>query len=108
MVALGGINNAKTADAATSEHAYPLLYPFSTIRGTIILPIAATAEDAIPEIAPKIAVETMTTTPSPPRLWPMTLFARSSKRTEIPPLLITAPASIYNGIASITGEAVLP
>ena len=62
------------------------------MRGIVIDPMAATADDAIPEIAPNTAVVTTTTKPSPLRKRPKKLSANSSSRTAIPPCVMMAPA----------------
>ncbi len=59
-----------------------------------MVPMAATAEDAMPEMAPKMAVATMTTTPMPPRTRPKMLSARSTRRAAMPPWLMMPPARI--------------
>src|SRR6056297_2512023 len=99
MGILGGIRIPNEAAVAINAHANYLLYPFSTIAGIIIDPIAATVLVLEPQIAPKKRHASTETTPKPPSTKPTRLFASLIKRLEIPPNSINFPASIKKGIA---------
>lgn len=55
-------------------------------------PMVATAEVAMPEIAPKTAVATTVTMPCFMRLRPMTASTRLIRRFAMPPWLMMPPA----------------
>jgi len=76
-----------------------LPYPFLTIAGIIIEPIAATVAGPDPEIAAKNAQAITVTVASPPVNEPIKTFATLTILFDNPPVSIKLPASIKNGTA---------
>ena len=69
-----------------------------------MLPIQATAEEHVPEIAPKIAQATIVAAPIPPLMRPSIEFAKFVRRSAIPAELIREPAIIKKGMESRVRE----
>ena len=91
------------ADAAlTIETASSRLYPAFSIWGISSEPIAATSAVVEPEMPENRISATTVTCASPPRRCPTMAMARSTRRREIPPVSIKAPARMNKGIASKT------
>jgi hypothetical protein len=63
-----------------------------------MLPMQATADEQVPDMAPKIAQATMVAAPMPPRIRPNMELAKSVSREAIPAELIKEPAMIKKGM----------
>jgi hypothetical protein len=72
--------------------------------GIIIVPIAATADEAVPDIAPKIAHAQIVAAPSPPFMRPKSESAKSVSFSAIPLELINMPAIMKKGIDKRVSE----
>jgi len=86
--------------AAEIAVANPASYPFSFMAGIIKEPIAETVAGPEPEIAAKNIQANTVTMAKPPVMKPTKLSARFTRRFDMPPCNIRAPAKIKNGIAS--------
>ena len=62
--------------------------------------MAATVAVGEPHKQPNSIHEKIVTTPRPPGIQPTAALAKSISRREMPPLLISAPANIKNGMAA--------
>lgn len=60
-------------------------------------PMQATAEEQVPEMAPKMAQATMVAAPIPPLILPRKAWAKSVRRSAIPDEDMRAPAMMKNG-----------
>ena len=104
MGTLGGISCPSTAAQLIIPVAYPLGYPMAVRRGIMMLPMHATAEEAVPEIEPKMAQATMLAAPMPPRTRPSMELAKFVRRSAIPAELMRAPAMMKKGMERIVRE----
>jgi len=107
MGTLGGISCPSTDATATRPVAYPLEYPSFSISGISNEPIAATAAEQVPAIAPDIAQAIIITAPSPPLSLPTRALAIVINRGAIPDEPISPPAMIKRGAASMVSELIL-
>jgi hypothetical protein len=97
---LGGIIIPVVAEVMLTAAEKPRSYPSFLITGVMKPPIAEAAATAEPEIAPKSIAAIILTNAKPPGNLPTRILAKSINRRAIPPLFISCPASIKNGIAS--------
>ena len=93
--------------AATVAAVKDFLYPFFSISGTMIPPIAAVVAGHDPEIAAKIIEEPTETIASPPVKRLKKRFTKSTSFFDNPPAVIRFPARMKNGIA-IRGNELIP
>ncbi|BAQ11630.1 hypothetical protein OXB_3161 [Bacillus sp. OxB-1] len=84
------------ADTAAEN---PGSYPFLTIAGNMMVPIAATVAGEEPERAAKKKQATIVTSAKPPVKGFIKEFAKVINRLESPPVSIKEPAKMKNGIA---------
>src|SRR5699024_8753759 len=97
---LGGIIGPIVDAVAINDVVNPWSYPSLNIVGISIPPIAAAAAMAVPVIAEKNTLLTMTTNANPPGIGPTMILENSIKRLDIPPLAIISPAKMNNGMAT--------
>src|SRR5690625_7824548 len=69
-------------------------------------PIAAVVADDEPDIVASDLDVNIATAPKPPRIQPTNALAKSINLLEIPPVVITVPARIKNGIANNVKESI--
>src|SRR5436309_15565566 len=93
MGMLGGMMMASDAATDVSPAVNAGGYPFCTMAGMMMLPIAATSATAEPEISAKNMDEATLTMPSPPRICPTSVEAMLMMRRERPAELMRPPAS---------------
>src|SRR2546428_182884 len=75
-------------------------YPRLPMAGMTTLPMAAASATEEPEISDWIMVATTVAMASPPRTKPTTLWARFTRRSEMPPVSMSPPARLKSGMAS--------
>src|SRR5262249_46978841 len=76
-------------------------YPYSTIAGIMIEPIATTVATLDPEIAANIAQAVTPASPNPPGKCPTSEVVNAIIRLATPPRVRKVPARMKNGIAII-------
>jgi hypothetical protein len=91
--------------AAVIAAAKPASYLRSFMEGIIKEPIAETVAGPDPEIDAKNMQARTVTIASPPTMKPTRLSAKATRRREIPPLHISAPARMKKGMASRGNES---
>src|SRR5699024_462007 len=96
---LGGIIGPTTDAEAVSTTLKSVLYPFCSIAGIIVEPIAAVSAAPEPDIPAIIILAKIFTCANPPLKCPTTDSAKFNKRIVIPALFIISPANIKNGMA---------
>src|SRR5919201_7042645 len=96
----GGIRMAAEAALETMAADRALGYPRRAIAGITTLPMAAASATDEPEISDWIIVATTVTIARPPRTKPTRLWARFTRRSEMPPVSMRPPARMKSGIAS--------
>src|SRR5262249_56247890 len=80
-------------------------WPAGTMGGIRVPPIAETSAIVEPEIPEKIYSATTTAIASPPRIQPISAWARCTRRIAMPPVSISIPANTKRGIAKRTNES---
>ena len=95
----GGISSPDGADAPLVAAQSALSYPCSSSPFSTMLPTAAAAADAEPEIAPKRAFAPTFVTSKAPGSFPSIAITKSTRRFAIPPWFIRFPARMKKGIA---------
>src|SRR6056297_321053 len=90
-----------TPEAATTDAAKAGSKPRRFIIGIIVDPMAVVSATAEPEMPAKIVEAITATWPRPPRIHPTRYDEKFTRRRDIPPRSISAPAAMKNGIASI-------
>ena len=100
MLWLGGIRIACTDPLTVTAVEKSRGYPLRSISGISTDPIDAVSATADPEIPPKKVDARMFTTDRPPRTKPTRTLAKATRRRDMPPSAISAPARTKNGIAS--------
>ena len=83
-------------------------YPARRIDGTSSELIADTSAAVEPEMPENSTSATTATIARPPRTRPTMAMARSTMRSEMPPLSIKAPARMKSGMLSSTKESTPP
>src|SRR5512145_168110 len=96
----GGMRMAAEAALETMAALRARGYPRFSIAGITTLPIAAASATDEPEISLWIMVATTVTIARPPRMKPTRLFARLTRRWDIPEVSMRPPARMKSGIAS--------
>ena len=92
---LGGIITPSPPATATTAVENVLSYPTRFISGIVIAPVPATLAIALPEIAPKQALEITAAFAGPPCDFPVRAVARSIKNVPAP-LVSSRAAKIIN------------
>ena len=95
----GGIKSPEGAEAAFVAAQTAGSYPASSSPSRTILPTAAAAAEAEPEIAPNNALVPTFVTRSAPGNLPRIANTKSTSLFAIPPWFIKLPARMKNGIA---------
>ena len=95
----GGIKSPDGADAALVAAARAGSYPASSSPSRTMLPTAAAAAEAEPEIAPKSAFVPTFVTRRAPGSFPRIAITKSTNFLAIPPWFMMLPARMKNGIA---------
>jgi hypothetical protein len=81
-------------------------YPARLIAGIIVELTADASATEDPDIPEKRISETTTAIPKPPRICPTIAIPRFTRRREIPPVSISDPAMMKNGIAKNANESI--
>ena len=95
----GGIRSPDGALAPLVAAQTALSYPCFSSPSCTIVPTAAAAADAEPEMAPNSALAPTLVTRSAPGSFPNSASTKSTRRPAIPPWFIRFPASTKNGMA---------
>jgi len=107
MGILGGIITPMLPAVAISARVKLLLYPFCSIVGMTIEPIAATVAGPDPDTAAKNIQSTTVTVARPPVNLPRNTLHTLRRRFDTPPAPISSPARINRGIAISGKESAL-
>src|SRR6059058_3400427 len=106
MGMLGGMMMASDAATEVSPAVNAAGYPFATMAGMMMLPIAATSATAEPEISAKNMDEATLTMPSPPRICPTSVEAMLMMRREMPAGVVPPPASRATSTAAMRAKPI--
>ena len=100
MLWLGGIRIACTDPLTVTAVEKSRGYPLRSISGISTDPMEAVSATAEPEMPPKNVEARIFTSDNPPRTKPTSTLAKATRRRDMPPSAIRAPASTKKGMAS--------
>jgi len=101
----GGTRMPIAEAAATTLTACSGRYPARVMGGIIVEPMAETSAIVEPEMPEKMYSAMTTAMARPPRIQPTSAWAKTTSRTAMPPVSMSAPARMKSGMARRTNES---
>ena len=101
----GGMMGPMTPAAAISAAEKPASKPRRFMMGIMVELMAAVSATAEPEMPAKNIEATTATWARPPAIQPTRQLEKRTRRADMPPVSIRAPARMKNGIAMIGNES---